>query len=104
MNPDWSVAESISCKDAREGLTEYLDQALSSSRRRGYETHFRECPACRDLLTRTEALIRKMSELPREPMPGDLKSALVSAFRQSNPSSRSSFPPALAGTAHRESE
>lgn len=104
MNPDWSVAESISCQDVREGLTEYLELALSSSRRRGYEDHFRDCLACRENLARTEALIRRMSDLSRESMPRDLKSALHDALHQSVPPSRPGFQAALAGRGSAESE
>ncbi len=104
MNRDGSVAESISCQDAREGLTEYLELALSSARRRGYEEHFRGCPSCRESLERTEAVIRKISDLPRESMPRDLKSALLDALRQTVPSPRTTFPPALAGSGLSESE
>ncbi len=104
MNRDRSVAESISCQDAREGLTEYLELALSSARRRGYEEHFRACPTCRESLARTEVVIRKMSDLPRDAMPHDLKSTLLDALRQTVSPPRSILPPALAGSGRSESE
>ena len=75
------MAEPRACRTFREGLTEYLEEALPPSRRQGLESHLAACPSCRALLEQVRCTIRSSSGLSGEPMPPGMKSALLRALR-----------------------
>jgi anti-sigma factor RsiW len=75
------ASEPVTCQQMREGLTEYLDDALPPSRRQGFQDHLSSCDACRRLLDETGIAIQRLAALPREPMPPEMKKSLLDAFR-----------------------
>jgi anti-sigma factor RsiW len=72
----------LGCREVREGLTEYLDAALSPERRQGYDAHLAACASCRRFLGELRATVEALSGLPREPMPAEAKRRLSEALRQ----------------------
>ena len=70
----------ITCRELREGLTEYLEDALPPSRRRGFQQHLAACDACRLVLEETGVALRRLADLSREPMPPEMKKSLLDAF------------------------
>ena len=75
------MSEHIACGHAREGLTEYLEDALPSERRQGIETHLASCGRCQQLYDRFRHEAAVISRPPREAMPAKMKQALLRAFR-----------------------
>lgn len=65
----------------REGLTEYLENALPLGRRQGLERHLTSCKRCRTLLHEVQQLIHVTRALPAESMPPGMKAALLQAYR-----------------------
>lgn len=76
------MAEPRACRAFREGLTEYLENALPSSRRQGLELHLATCASCRALLEQVRCTIRSSGEFRGGPMPATMKTALLHAFRK----------------------
>ena len=81
----YETSEPITCRHAREGLTEYLDGALPPSRRQGLEDHLAACSPCARLLAEMRATLERLASLPGEPMPPAMKRTLLQAFRDTPP-------------------
>lgn len=75
------MTEQIACRRVREGLTEYLEDALPPARRQGFETHLAACARCRRLLGAMRCALEAAAALPREPMPPGMKERILRAFR-----------------------
>ena len=75
------ISNPTTCRDVREGLTEYLDNALPSSRRQGMESHIDTCAHCQAFIVQFEAMRHELAALPRESMPAEMKQNLLQAFR-----------------------
>lgn len=71
----------MNCKTAREGLTEYLENALPSDLRQGLEAHLDSCDACASFQNELERSIHLTSKLPAEEMPDHMKRTLLEALR-----------------------
>jgi anti-sigma factor RsiW len=76
----------VSCHQLREGLTEYLDDALPPQRRQGFDTHLGRCPECRRLCCEVGLTIERLASAPRETMPPAMRRTLLEAFRNRPPS------------------
>jgi anti-sigma factor RsiW len=74
-------SDPITCRDAREGLTEYLENALPPARRQGVDEHLSSCAECSRLLDEFRATIQQLAALAPESMPPEMKQSLLSAFR-----------------------
>lgn len=75
------MEENTTCREVREGLTEYLDGALPPDERQGFERHLAHCDRCRTRLEELGLTLARLSSLPREPMPPAMKRTLLDAFR-----------------------
>ena len=73
--------EQLACREAREGLTEYLENALPSVSRQGFEMHLATCAECRQFLQQLQATTGALSALPAEQMPAEMKQTLLQALR-----------------------
>lgn len=78
-------SDRLACRDLREGLTEYLDDALPPPTRQGFETHLSSCAGCRRFLGQIRATVAATPHLPREAMPSDLKTSLLHSLRDQRP-------------------
>ena len=75
------ISDPITCHDAREGLTEYLENALPSTRRQGIDDHLNSCAECRRFLIELGITVQQLATLSGEPMPAEMKQFLLQAFR-----------------------
>jgi len=76
----------IVCRDVVEIVHEYLEDALSSSERAGFEQHLHACPWCltyMDQIRATALSVGKLgeAELPSLALPSAVESSLVAMFR-----------------------
>lgn len=69
------------CRRSREGLTEYLEGALSPARRQGLEQHLAECATCRAHLDQLRLIIAAAADIPPESMPPSTRATLLRALR-----------------------
>lgn len=76
------MSDDITCRRTREGLTEYLDGALSPERRQGFERHLAICDRCRRMLAQTKRIIASAADGPRERMPPEMKARLLRHLAQ----------------------
>ena len=79
------MREPRACRTFREGLTEYLEEALSPDRRQGQELHLAGCPYCRALLEQVLCTIGSSASLHGGEMPPEMKNALLRALRRDEP-------------------
>lgn len=79
------MPEARACRTLREGLTEYLENALPSSRRQGVEVHLAACAPCRTFLEQLRCAVGKAADLGGRPMPPNMKATLLSTFRRDPP-------------------
>ena len=70
------------CRPTREGLTEYLEDALSPRRRQGLESHLEACGGCRGYLAELRHAVERTGRLPREAMPDTVRARLLDRFRE----------------------
>lgn len=70
----------VACNVIREGLTEYLENALPPEKRQGFEDHLSSCRDCRALLDEVRAVASSLARLPREPMPPELTRSIRESF------------------------
>ena len=71
---------SLSCRTIREGLTEYLENALPGPSLQGFDEHLAACRDCRRLVDDVGAIVASMPHLQRETMPESVKSAIRKAL------------------------
>lgn len=74
-------SDRLTCRTVHEGLTEYLEQALPSSSRQGFDEHFERCGACRRMLHDTRITLRRLASAPQQAMPAAMKESLLKALR-----------------------
>jgi predicted anti-sigma-YlaC factor YlaD len=77
------VSRRMSCQEVREGLTEYLDSALSTDRQ-GMEEHLEKCETCRRRSVEVAALIAA-TRARGSGMPSATKNPILEAFRRLPP-------------------
>lgn len=65
----------MNCEETKQSLSSYLDDELSLPLRASVGEHLEECPLCREELTATRALTRRLAALQRPlPPPGLVES------------------------------
>ena len=90
MTDDWTFVENelrISCADAIELVTDFLDDALSQDDLTNFEAHLSQCEGCRvyvDQLRRTITIIAESRDTAVELAPANFDQ-LVALFTQHPP-------------------
>ena len=69
------------CRRTREGLTEYLENALSPRRRQGLEEHLANCEGCRGYLQELQGVIAALGDAPAAGMPVEMRVRLLERLR-----------------------
>ena len=65
------------CRRSTEGLTEYLENALSPRRRQGIERHLEQCEGCRRRLAQLQQILVASGAIGGERMPAEMKTLLM---------------------------
>ncbi len=74
----------LRCRELVDLIGDYLDDALPPARRAAIDGHLEGCAACRaylDQLRQTTGLVERLCD---EPLPAELESQLLEAFRHWN--------------------
>jgi anti-sigma factor RsiW len=75
----------LSCREMAEHLSDYLDGDLAASLRALIDAHRGECPPCEAFLKTLAKTVDLIRSQPREPLPADVKKALLEALQQAAP-------------------
>ena len=71
----------MTCRQVVELMTDYLEGALSETDRARFEEHIAGCDGCRAYLAQLSTTRKVLRKLADEPIPADLQSELLDAFR-----------------------
>jgi len=71
----------LSCRQIYELITEYDDGGLSTSDRRGFESHVVICPPCRGFVSQMRVARRRVGDASAPALPPELEDSIVDAFR-----------------------
>lgn len=83
MNAVNGASPETDCEEVVELITEYLDGALDEHTRQRFEQHVeRDCDGCRRYLHQLRQTISSLGKLPPESLPGEIREALLTAFRR----------------------
>jgi predicted anti-sigma-YlaC factor YlaD len=80
-----SSPEDIACREVVEIVTDYLEGALPSERREGFELHLSYCDGCVNYFDQVRATIRLSRELGGAALPESLQADLLRLFGGSAP-------------------
>jgi predicted anti-sigma-YlaC factor YlaD len=72
----------MTCKELVELVTEFLDEELDSDTEERFRDHLAMCDGCERYLDQVKETIHTLGELPRETLPGEIRGALLAAFRE----------------------
>ncbi len=75
------MAGNFTCKEVAELITEYLDGSFSLNQRVRFQMHMGLCLACRNYLRQMKYTVATLGQLPTEPVPPEVKEALMNRFR-----------------------
>jgi anti-sigma factor RsiW len=75
------AAQSLTCREVIDVITDYLEDALSPQDRQRVEQHLAGCPGCTAYLEQLRESIRLTGMLTEEQIPDEQKQKLLEAFR-----------------------
>jgi anti-sigma factor RsiW len=75
------AAESLSCQELVELVTDYLENHLSEHDRALFEAHIAVCPGCSTYVDQMRQTIRAVGSLAAEPPADESLDDLVALFR-----------------------
>ncbi|HWP65128.1 MAG TPA: zf-HC2 domain-containing protein [Candidatus Limnocylindria bacterium] len=74
------------CKELTDVVTDYLEGRMSVMRRVSFRLHLGMCDRCRAYLRQMKMTIETLGRLPDEPVPAEVREALLTRFRTIRPS------------------
>ena len=69
------------CQELTELVTDYLEGRLGWWDRVSFQIHLGICPHCRAYLRQMRETVARLGEVPDEPIPDDVRDALLERFR-----------------------
>jgi anti-sigma factor RsiW len=72
----------IECEGVVEEVTDYLEGALDEDTTTQVTSHLENCWACVNYVGEIQVTIQLMSDLPAEPISGELESNLLDMYRE----------------------
>jgi len=75
------MAGNFTCKEIATLMTDYLEGSLTLSQRLRFQMHLGMCFACRNYLRQMKYTVATLRQLPSEPVPAQVKEALMTRFR-----------------------
>jgi anti-sigma factor RsiW len=71
----------LTCQQLTELVTDYVEGKLPLVQRLSFYMHVSMCPHCRAYIRQMKMTKRAVGALPKEPLPDDLRDALMQRFR-----------------------
>lgn len=78
----WPWRQRIVCLRAVDLVTDYLEDALSSSQRARFEAHLQDCPDCTQYLEQMRATIRAVGRVQPDTLEPGAKADLMDLYRR----------------------
>lgn len=78
-------AADIRCRELVELVTAYLEGDLDEATAARVRAHLDVCPPCVAYVEQMRRTVVALGAAPREPVPGDVRAALLDAFRHWEP-------------------
>ena len=75
------AAESLSCQELVELVTDYLEGKLSAHDHALFDAHLAVCPGCSTYVEQMRQTIRAVGSLESEPVPEEVLNDLIGLFR-----------------------
>ena len=75
------MAGNFSCQNIAELITDYLEGSFTLGQRLRFQMHIGLCMACRNYLRQMKYTVATLHQLPSEPIPEHIKTALMERFR-----------------------
>ena len=75
------AAESLSCQELVELVTDYLEDKLSTHDRKLFETHIAACPGCATYVDQMRQTVRAVGSLTNEATADETLDDLAGLFR-----------------------
>ena len=75
------MADNFTCREIVELITDYLEGSFTLSQRLRFQMHIGLCFACRSYLCQMKYTVATLRQLPSEPVPTQVKEALMKRFR-----------------------
>lgn len=72
----------MTCRELVELVTEYLDEELDAATEDRFRDHLAMCDGCERYLDQVKETIGILGDLPKETLPGEVRGALLAAFRE----------------------
>lgn len=71
----------LTCKELTELVTDYLEGRMPFRRRLTFWLHISMCKNCREYLRQTKLTIATLGKMPVDPIPPEIRDALLERFR-----------------------
>jgi anti-sigma factor RsiW len=78
----------LTCKEITELVTDYLEGGMSFWQRVRFQVHLGTCRNCRAYLRQMKLTVKTLGNVPREPIPADVRDELLARFRNTYPRAR----------------
>ena len=75
------ASDEMSCQELVELVTDYLENALSNSRKLKFEEHLKECDGCLTYVEQMRETIRATGRLREEAISPEVREVLLQLFR-----------------------
>jgi anti-sigma factor RsiW len=72
----------LTCQQAVELVTDYLEGVLARSRRRRFEAHLADCPDCPEYLAQMRAVIALAATIRPDDLTPRVRSEFISLYRR----------------------
>jgi anti-sigma factor RsiW len=72
----------LSCRQAVDLMTDYLEAALPPAKRSAFERHLAQCEACTAYLRQMELTVATLGRLEPEQLPPEVVEELVAVYRR----------------------
>jgi len=73
--------EELTCKEAVEDVTRYLEGTMPEAERKQFEEHLYICPGCRIYVEQIHVTIRSLGEIPIESLSSEAQEDIVYLFQ-----------------------
>jgi anti-sigma factor RsiW len=73
--------DDLACIEEIELVTDYLEGALPEDEAARLERHLESCPGCTEYLEQMRSIAGSLGGLAEDPLPAELRSGLIDAFR-----------------------
>ena len=90
----------LSCPEARELVSDYIDGELPEATARALEGHLETCPNCPPLYASLIQTLADLKALGTAPMAGDFAHRLAAALAEADPPGDTPAPPTTTGDHH----